>query len=80
MHQRLLPLLACLALLGGCATTAPGTPPAAAAAPPEGSTATLTLLETTDLHASVLGYDYYRLQPDPTVGLSRTATLIQRAR
>lgn len=80
MHQCLLPLLACLALLGGCATTVPDTPPAAAAAPPEGSTATLTLLETTDLHASVLGYDYYRLQPDPTVGLSRTATLIQRAR
>lgn len=47
---------------------------------PEGSKADLTLLETTDLHAHVLGYDYYRLKPDPHVGLTRTATLIERAR
>lgn len=53
---------------------------AAAATVPEGSRANLTLLETTDLHAHVLGYDYYRLKPDPHVGLTRTATLIERAR
>lgn len=47
---------------------------------PDGSTARLTLLETTDLHAHVLGYDYYRLRADPTVGFERTATLIERAR
>lgn len=47
---------------------------------PEGSKADLTLLETTDLHAHVLGYDYYRLKDDPHVGLSRTATLIEQAR
>ncbi|HEX7341938.1 MAG TPA: bifunctional 2',3'-cyclic-nucleotide 2'-phosphodiesterase/3'-nucleotidase [Rhodanobacteraceae bacterium] len=47
---------------------------------PTGSTARLTLLETTDIHAHVLGYDYYRLKPDPQVGLARTATLIERAR
>ncbi len=47
---------------------------------PEGSKADLTLLETTDLHAHVLGYDYYRLKDDPHVGLSRTATLIKQAR
>src|SRR5699024_2354016 len=47
---------------------------------PEGSKADLTLLETTDLHAHILGYDYNRLKPDPHVGLTRTATLIERAR
>lgn len=52
----------------------------AASRPPEGSIARLTVLETTDLHAHLLGYDYYRLKPDPSLGLSRTATLIDRAR
>ena len=40
----------------------------------------LTLLETTDIHSHVLGYDYYTPAADPHVGLERTATLIQRAR
>ena len=47
---------------------------------PAGTTAELTLLETTDLHAHVLGYDYYKLEATPRVGLARTATLIDRAR
>lgn len=47
---------------------------------PAGSTAQLTLLETTDIHAHVLGYDYFKLKPNPHVGLTRTATLIERAR
>ncbi|HET7267269.1 MAG TPA: bifunctional 2',3'-cyclic-nucleotide 2'-phosphodiesterase/3'-nucleotidase [Oleiagrimonas sp.] len=47
---------------------------------PAGTTAKLTLLETTDLHAHVLGYDYYKLRATPHVGLARTATLIDRAR
>ncbi len=47
---------------------------------PAGSTARLTLLETTDVHAHVLGYDYFKLRDDPHVGLTRTATLIERAR
>ncbi|HET6586247.1 MAG TPA: bifunctional 2',3'-cyclic-nucleotide 2'-phosphodiesterase/3'-nucleotidase [Oleiagrimonas sp.] len=53
-----------------------GTPPGV----PAGSTAKLTLLETTDIHAHVLGYDYFKLKPNPHVGLTRTATLIERAR
>ncbi|NYE60405.1 2',3'-cyclic-nucleotide 2'-phosphodiesterase/3'-nucleotidase [Duganella sp. 1224] len=48
--------------------------------PRPGTQATLALLETTDLHANVLSYDYYKLQPDPALGLERTATLIKQAR
>lgn len=49
-------------------------------ATPAGTEATLALLETTDLHANVLGYDYYKLKADPSIGLERTATLIKQAR
>ncbi|MRX09867.1 bifunctional 2',3'-cyclic-nucleotide 2'-phosphodiesterase/3'-nucleotidase [Pseudoduganella sp. FT25W] len=52
----------------------------AGSAPPAGAEATLGLLETTDLHANVLSYDYYKLQADPAMGLERTATLIKQAR
>ena len=45
-----------------------------------GSTAVVALLETTDVHSNVLGYDYFRLAPDPSLGLERTATLIAEAR
>ncbi|MBT3072190.1 bifunctional 2',3'-cyclic-nucleotide 2'-phosphodiesterase/3'-nucleotidase [Rhodomicrobium sp. Az07] len=38
------------------------------------------LLETTDLHMFVMDWDYYRAKPDPTVGLTRVATLIRAAR
>jgi 2',3'-cyclic-nucleotide 2'-phosphodiesterase/3'-nucleotidase len=49
-------------------------------APPAGATAVLAVLETTDVHSNVLGYDYYKLAPDPSFGLDRTATLIAQAR
>lgn len=45
-----------------------------------GATATLALLETSDLHANVLSYDYFKLAADPSFGLERTATLIAQAR
>ena len=61
-------------LLIGCAGLAAG------GDAPAGAQATLALLETTDLHANVLGYDYYKLQADPSIGLERTATLIRQAR
>src|SRR5687767_3267866 len=60
------------ALLSGCAA-APGTTPA-------GTRATVALLETTDLHSNVVGYDYYKLAPDPSFGFDRTAALIAQAR
>nr|WP_229223433.1 bifunctional 2',3'-cyclic-nucleotide 2'-phosphodiesterase/3'-nucleotidase [Duganella sp. sic0402] len=47
---------------------------------PAGAEARFALLETSDLHANVLSYDYYKLQADPAVGLERTATLIKQAR
>ena len=40
----------------------------------------LRLLQTTDLHAHVLAYDYASDQPTDRVGLARTATLIAQAR
>jgi 2',3'-cyclic-nucleotide 2'-phosphodiesterase/3'-nucleotidase len=40
----------------------------------------LRILETTDIHVHVHSYDYYRDQPDDTVGLARVATLVDRAR
>ena len=52
----------------------------AVAAPPAGSTAVVALLETTDLHANALGYDYFKLAPEPSQGLDRLATVIAQAR
>ncbi|MEP5154331.1 metallophosphoesterase, partial [Planktotalea sp.] len=40
----------------------------------------LRLMETTDLHVHVFPYDYYADKPRDTVGLSRTASLIQDVR
>jgi len=40
----------------------------------------LRLLETSDLHMFVMDWDYYHAKPDPTVGLTRLATLIRAAR
>jgi 2',3'-cyclic-nucleotide 2'-phosphodiesterase/3'-nucleotidase len=51
-----------------------------AGAAERGATATVALLETTDLHSNVVGYDYYKLAPDASLGLDRTATLIAQAR
>lgn len=42
--------------------------------------ATLAVLATSDLHGHILGYDYYRLREDPTVGFDRVATLVAEAR
>ncbi len=47
---------------------------------PDSATAQLTILETTDLHANVVSYDYFKLAEDKSVGLERTATLIKQAR
>ncbi len=44
------------------------------------ATARLRLLATTDLHAHLIGYDYYTDRPSAHLGLSRIATLIQDAR
>lgn len=68
------------ALAAALALCSASTLAATTASVPAGSTANLTLLETTDIHSHVLSYDYYKLAPNPAVGLERTATLIDRAR
>jgi 2',3'-cyclic-nucleotide 2'-phosphodiesterase / 3'-nucleotidase len=40
----------------------------------------LRILETTDIHVHVQSYDYYRDQPDDTLGLARVASLVDKAR
>lgn len=65
------------ALLAGCASSPKVYSPATL---PEGSRADVAILETTDVHANVLGWDYFKAKADPTVGYERTATLIRRAR
>ena len=54
---------------------------AAVAATSSGGTALkLRILETSDLHMNLLGYDYYQDKPAEDYGLERTATLIKTAR
>ncbi|CAM5224849.1 bifunctional 2',3'-cyclic-nucleotide 2'-phosphodiesterase/3'-nucleotidase [Alishewanella longhuensis] len=43
-------------------------------------TVTLRVLETTDLHANIMDYNYYTGSTDATLGLARTASLIAAAR
>jgi 2',3'-cyclic-nucleotide 2'-phosphodiesterase/3'-nucleotidase len=49
-------------------------------APAQDPTLRLRLLSTTDIHTHVVDYDYYRDQPDSSLGLARTAALIRQAR
>ena len=45
-----------------------------------GNQAHLRIMETTDIHVNVLPYDYYADKPNDTMGLSRTASLIDAIR
>ncbi|MEO7324130.1 MAG: bifunctional 2',3'-cyclic-nucleotide 2'-phosphodiesterase/3'-nucleotidase [Dokdonella sp.] len=71
--------LFCLSLLlaGACASTRSGKPRTDVA---EGARAQLAILESTDLHSNILGYDYYRLAEDKSLGFERMATLVKEAR
>lgn len=73
----LVSLLTVLAL-SGCSSdngTTPSTPAIAA-----GTKASVALLETTDLHANILSYDYFKLAEDKSFGFERVATLITQVR
>jgi len=48
--------------------------------PPAGTRATLAILESTDVHANVMSFDYYKLEDDPSLGFERLATLVREAR
>lgn len=65
---------AALLLLAGCGGSNH------VASVPTGTTTTLALLETTDLHTNVMSYDYFKLTTDTSLGFERTATLIAAAR
>ncbi|MEQ4573440.1 MAG: bifunctional 2',3'-cyclic-nucleotide 2'-phosphodiesterase/3'-nucleotidase [Gammaproteobacteria bacterium] len=67
--------LAATAAFAGCASA-----PTAKTALADGAQARVAILETTDVHANVLSYDYYRQREDKTVGYERVATLIRQAR
>ena len=49
-------------------------------APAAGTSLNMAVLQTSDLHANVLGYDYYKLAEDKSYGADRTSTLINQAR
>ena len=76
LHFRFIASAGAIALLAACAATTQTVPQAL----PDGTRAQIGVLETTDLHSNVMSYDYYKLKPDPDVGLERTATLIHAAR
>lgn len=77
----------CAALLAACgggdgdsASASPSTPVSPATPQSAPATATLAVLETTDLHFNVRSYDYFKLAEDKTYGFERTATLVRQAR
>ncbi|MEO8461060.1 MAG: metallophosphoesterase, partial [Dokdonella sp.] len=49
-------------------------------APTDGTRATLAILESTDIHSNLVGYDYYKLAEDKSIGFDRLATLVREAR
>ncbi|STQ90310.1 bifunctional 2',3'-cyclic-nucleotide 2'-phosphodiesterase/3'-nucleotidase [Iodobacter fluviatilis] len=83
MRITLLASLICSSLLlAACNDSDTDTPAAAPVTPPPaaGTKLDLAVLQTTDLHANVLSYDYYKTTEDNTLGFERTATLIDAAR
>ncbi|GAB6263632.1 bifunctional 2',3'-cyclic-nucleotide 2'-phosphodiesterase/3'-nucleotidase [Photobacterium sp. R1] len=60
-----------IAVLGALLTTA---------GPALADTIQLRILETTDIHANVMDYDYYKDKATEKTGLVRTATLVEQAR
>ncbi|MFT5759078.1 MAG: 2',3'-cyclic-nucleotide 2'-phosphodiesterase/3'-nucleotidase [Alteromonadaceae bacterium] len=51
-----------------------------ATSPAQGTKIEVRLLETTDIHANLLNYNYFSDKPDDKVGLVKTAGLIHQAR
>lgn len=76
-RRHVLTALGCAALLAACGGSDDSSTTPVTAQP---ATATLAVLETTDLHFNVRSYDYFKLAEDKTYGFERTATLIRAAR
>ena len=66
--------------LGGIAASAALVTLHPFAARANGNQAHLRLMETTDIHVNVMPYDYYADKPNDTMGLARTARLIDSIR
>lgn len=49
-------------------------------APVEGANVDVRILSTTDLHTNLVNYDYYQDKPSQTIGLAKTAVLIDQAK
>ncbi|MDR2335940.1 MAG: bifunctional 2',3'-cyclic-nucleotide 2'-phosphodiesterase/3'-nucleotidase [Burkholderiaceae bacterium] len=73
-RRHVLGAVAAAALLAACGGGSDSSPETKAA------TATLAVLETTDLHFNVRSYDYFKLAEDKSYGFERTATLVRAAR
>ncbi|MBC7501416.1 MAG: bifunctional metallophosphatase/5'-nucleotidase, partial [Herminiimonas sp.] len=73
-------LVACGGSEPSANTTAPSPAPVLAALIATGTSADLTILETTDLHTNIRSYDYFKLAENSSIGFERTATLIKAAR
>ncbi|WP_155963131.1 bifunctional 2',3'-cyclic-nucleotide 2'-phosphodiesterase/3'-nucleotidase [Streptococcus ruminantium] len=48
--------------------------------PVEGQSVDVRILSTTDLHTNLVNYDYYQDKPVETLGLAKTAVLIEKAK
>lgn len=48
--------------------------------PVEGQTVDVRILSTTDLHTNLVNYDYYQDKESQTIGLAKTAVLLQQAK
>ncbi len=85
-HLNCLPFVAlasafALSSCGGSNARLADTPvPVQAAVIASGTSANLTILETTDLHTNVRSFDYFKLVENKGIGFERTATLIKAAR
>ncbi|MBY5921011.1 bifunctional 2',3'-cyclic-nucleotide 2'-phosphodiesterase/3'-nucleotidase [Ferrimonas balearica] len=65
--------LSLAAILAGCGSSSKSPAPAEA-------TLELRLMQTSDIHSYVVGFDYYKNEEDTSYGLARTAMLINEAR
>ena len=79
-HAESTPLMTRRFLLGGSAAGAALILLHPFAARAAANQAHLRIMETTDIHVNIMPYDYYADKPNDTMGLSRTASFIDKVR
>lgn len=80
ISSRLLQPITRRSLLGGAAATSALIMLHPFAARAQANQAHLRIMETTDIHVNVMPYDYYADKPNDTMGLARTASIIDSIR